>query len=165
MSSFITTIRVDVEAVKALLPKESHIESVTWNGKELELRWGNGRLATPYTFHVPFSVEQLRRRRLPEKVIIKPGATLPPEYAEGVALPLIKSEHLGETTSAEIKEAYAQFVEKGPLEIETLKVQENIKKDFVEGIREMVNEEIKKIDVPPTPECGHATRPKKGRRA
>ncbi len=69
MSSFVTKIPVDVDAVKALLPFGSDIEGVVWNGKEIELRWGNQHLRTPFTFHVDYSLAMLGEGQKPSCVI------------------------------------------------------------------------------------------------
>ena len=57
---------MDVAAVTKLLPKDSYVEGLQWNGSELELRWSNHRIETPYTFHLELSIEDLQARRLPE---------------------------------------------------------------------------------------------------
>lgn len=77
MSHFSTKIPVDLDAVKKLLPLESHIEAVRWNHdkKELELRWYNERLQSPYTYHQEFPVEMLKAKDLPASVTVRERRT------------------------------------------------------------------------------------------
>lgn len=74
MSNFVTKIPVDVEAVKRLLPPGAYVEPrVAWDEakQELSVRWSHHRLRSPYSFDIPFSVEQLQARVLPESVADK----------------------------------------------------------------------------------------------
>lgn len=67
MSNFVTNIPVDLSAVKSLLPPGSHVEGVVWNpdANQLELKWSNPDLVTPYTFHFPFHAQHLKEQTLP----------------------------------------------------------------------------------------------------
>lgn len=68
MSQFLTEIAVDVERVKRLLPRESFVESVTWNAttQAVEVVWSNRNCVTPYTVATPFSVQMLQDQQLPK---------------------------------------------------------------------------------------------------
>ena len=73
MSAFTTEIPVDIEGVKRLLPKDSYIESVTWNKdtQRMELVWSNHKLRTPYNIPTPFPVQDLHDKKLPKCVTIR----------------------------------------------------------------------------------------------
>ena len=62
MSKFVTSIPVDVAAVKALLPPNSFLHGVTFNAEtsSVDVTWENDAHKTPYTFPVPMSVPALQ---------------------------------------------------------------------------------------------------------
>jgi hypothetical protein len=45
------------------------VESATWNGIELELRWTNDKVRTPWTFHTDWPVGMLKSRKLPRGAV------------------------------------------------------------------------------------------------
>jgi hypothetical protein len=104
MSKFVTRIPVDVEAVKALLPKGSFLERVSWNGKtsEVEVQWDHERFYSGADYHLPFGVELLEGKKLPKGVRDggpppkkKPAAPKPKKSAKprsGRALKSFRSE-------------------------------------------------------------------------
>lgn len=70
MSPFVTSLPVEVDRLKQLLPKGSHIEEISFDKttQELQMRWSNPQLVTPYTFPLPFSADQLEKKELPQGV-------------------------------------------------------------------------------------------------
>ena len=70
MSAFITKQPIDVAAFKALLPPDSDFHSVTFNKEtsEIEFRWSNRGLITPFSFDEVFTLEMLQAGILPESV-------------------------------------------------------------------------------------------------
>lgn len=67
MSSFITRIPIDLAAFKKLLPNGTDFESITFNAQtnEVEIRWGNRYIVTPFTYHVDFTEAMLKAKQLP----------------------------------------------------------------------------------------------------
>lgn len=78
MSNFKTTIPVDIQSVKNLLPPDSDVESVRWNEehKEVELLWHNRRLITPYSFYQDFTIDQLKAGEFPKSVTAREPVTV-----------------------------------------------------------------------------------------
>lgn len=68
MSVFSTSIPVDTDAIKSLLPVNAIIENVTFDGKAVRVIWHSGRLVTPYSFPVDFPLDKLKNKTLPDKV-------------------------------------------------------------------------------------------------
>jgi hypothetical protein len=74
MSRFHTSIPVDVEAVKKLLPQRGvHVHGVVINSddpKQLEVvvDWECDNLRTPYSFPVEFPIQELKEHKLPKGV-------------------------------------------------------------------------------------------------
>lgn len=69
MSTFRTPLPVDIDAVKAMLPKGASVEKIDWDPQLqiLSMIWHHQRIATPYTFPVEFTIEQLESGKLPYK--------------------------------------------------------------------------------------------------
>jgi hypothetical protein len=90
MSTFRTPLPVDVAAVKALLPEQSHVEDITLDTTQdppaVVLQWSNHRLKTPYSVPHDFPIANLKAgpSQLPENVTIvewPPKPKTPPEAA------------------------------------------------------------------------------------
>lgn len=76
MSTFKTSIPVDVAAVIGLLPEHSHVEAITLDTTEgqppaVVLQWSNHRLKTPYSVPHDFPVANLETKSLPENTTIE----------------------------------------------------------------------------------------------
>jgi hypothetical protein len=67
VSQFVTEIAVDVDGVRRLLPRESFVESVTWNEitQRVEVVWSNRNCVTPYSIATPFTVQMLHDKEIP----------------------------------------------------------------------------------------------------
>lgn len=109
MSSFATTLPVNLDDLKKLLPEGSHVEGVVWNPDrcEVELRWSNSNLVTPFTFHQPYSVKELTAKTLPENTKVRPPAPKPaPETAQtdGVPVPTAKKKSVAKNKAAAAKQ-------------------------------------------------------------
>lgn len=87
MSAYVTKLPVDLESVKKLLPPGSDVESVEFNKDtaEVELKWGNDALQTPYSFHFDWPLSMLQEGKRPE--IVKDRVL---KAAEPVAAPAKK---------------------------------------------------------------------------
>ncbi len=70
MSKFVTRIPVDVEAVRALLPKGALVERVRWNAKAslVEVEWDHQPFHSALDFPVAFEQELLEAKKLPKGV-------------------------------------------------------------------------------------------------
>lgn len=68
MSYFLTRIPIDVPEFKKLLPNGSDFEGVSFNAatNEVEIRWGNRYIVTPYSTHQDFTIDQLKAKELPK---------------------------------------------------------------------------------------------------
>lgn len=87
MSKFITSIPVDVEAIKAILPDRSYVHGATFNPQEgrVELVWEHDDYRTPYTFPVelPLSVLEMHGvDGLPDGIkFVRPGVPTPQQVS------------------------------------------------------------------------------------
>lgn len=110
MSTFATKLPVDLDTIKALLPKGSHVESVKWNAErgEMEIQWDNAELITPFSFPVDFSIAQLKAGELPEKTVIrerKPAPAPAPEAPEAdPVVPTAKKKSVAKKNAAAAKQ-------------------------------------------------------------
>jgi hypothetical protein len=70
MSKFVTSLPLDIEAIKELLPAGSDFSSVEWNKAEsrLDFFWEHDKLKTPFTFAHPVSLEALQCEELPREI-------------------------------------------------------------------------------------------------
>lgn len=88
MSSFITRLPIDVLAFKKLLPNGSDFEGISFNAStnEVELRWSNRYIVTPFTYHEDFTVDMLKSKTLPKTAKLRADAVkvLNPEPAATV---------------------------------------------------------------------------------
>jgi hypothetical protein len=75
MSKFFTSIAVDVESVKKLLPEGSVFERMVWNSRAsaIEIYWENEAFKTPFDHARAFPVTDLVGQRLPPDVILDPS--------------------------------------------------------------------------------------------
>jgi len=99
MSAFKTSLPVDLEAVKRLLPKDHHIEKIVLDpaNSRIDVIWHTSAIETPYTFPVEFPVADLEAKKLPAQAKLAaprvkperpsapatvgkiPGAVIPPQ--------------------------------------------------------------------------------------
>lgn len=81
MSFFKTTIPIDIEAIKALLPKDHSVEKIEFDARacRLDLFWHSSVLVSPFTFAVEFPVDALKAHKLPDNVthVPRPVRTVP----------------------------------------------------------------------------------------
>ena len=84
MAQFKTHVPIDIEQIKKLLPEGSLITGVSPTKEGVELKWQNSRLVSPFTFDLPFSLEQLKAKELPEKVTVRDSIT-PSEHKAPLA--------------------------------------------------------------------------------
>ncbi len=87
MSRFHTSIPIDIEAVKALLPKRatfvhgvSLVDADDHKKLKVVVDWECGELTSGFTFPVDFPVEELRAQKLPKGVSFvtnKPAPKVP----------------------------------------------------------------------------------------
>lgn len=82
MSKFKTSIPVDVDAIKKLLPEGAYVHGVEWDEeqKDVNVLWEHDAFKTPVDFPVEFPRVNLEEQKLPEGVTLrKPeGAEVPP---------------------------------------------------------------------------------------
>lgn len=82
MSKFYTPISVPVQQVIDALPAGASRGLLIWNPATncLEVHWEHPDLVTPYTFALPFTVEQMATAELPEKAFrrVRPIVVAPP---------------------------------------------------------------------------------------
>lgn len=73
MSKFVTSIPVDVESVRKLLPAKAFFIGLKFNAESsaVELSWEDDNLVTPYTDAIEFPVEALKNRQLPKLVRLR----------------------------------------------------------------------------------------------
>jgi len=77
MSLFLTKIHVDVASALLHLPEDSDLESVAWNGKEVELFWSNRRLLTGLTCATEWPIADLAAKKRPASVKDRPAILAP----------------------------------------------------------------------------------------
>jgi hypothetical protein len=70
MSDFSTFIAIDIDSITKLLPAGSDIYGLAWcpDTNMVELRWGNRKLVTPFTFSMPYDMELLKSGKTPPQV-------------------------------------------------------------------------------------------------
>jgi hypothetical protein len=70
MSDFSTFIAIDIDSITKLLPTGSDIYGLAWcpDTNMVELRWGNRKLVTPFTFSMPYDMELLKSGKTPPQV-------------------------------------------------------------------------------------------------
>lgn len=74
MSDFVTSIPVDIETTKKLLPPGAEIDpNLKWNPErqQLELTWRHRNLLTPYTFPLDYPIEMLKARTFPKHASVR----------------------------------------------------------------------------------------------
>ena len=90
MSQFKTILPVNVDEVLRLLPKDSFIESVTWEAtaQTVEVVWSNRNLHTKLTVPTDFPLQMLHDRSTPAGAEIRPAQiivpTVPAEESKSV---------------------------------------------------------------------------------
>lgn len=108
MSKFKTTIPVDVEAVRRLLPPGSYVDDVVFDdaGEQVELHWQHDAFKTPFDHAVEFSVDRLqaeaakRAEAPPVTVTATAAAQLPPTVIGAESQPgQGVTEHLSDGTA------------------------------------------------------------------
>lgn len=93
MSTFKTSIPVDLAAVKKLLPPMSHVESITLDVTQdppaVILQWSNQRCRTPYSVALDWPLSDLQAQKepalvkvedWPPKLVAKPAQAAPAPY-------------------------------------------------------------------------------------
>lgn len=98
MSSFSTRLPVDVESVKALLPKGSDLEGIVWDGAGVTVIWSHQKLVTPFTVNTEVSIDDLKSEKWPACVkdrrvvlsAIQPEVVHESEIAQPVEIPVDK---------------------------------------------------------------------------
>ncbi len=102
MSSFVTSIPVDVAAVKRLLPARHFLEAVTFDPikQSVDVVWSSPDLVTPFSTPQPFPVQALHDQALPAGVIyrVKPEAAPAGEIPPVIVKPVDKPKRRGITT-------------------------------------------------------------------
>lgn len=86
MSKFFTPIKVDIDAVKKLLPKDVYIDEVRWNARsgQVEIYWDHQPFHSGTDYPIEFKAEQLKAKQLPKGV----GRPPAPRPAKKPALPV-----------------------------------------------------------------------------
>ena len=99
MSRFKTTILVDVEAVKASLPKNAFIHGIRFveTPPSVELEWEHDDLKTPYTFSMEFSAADLQAKKLPADVKYTAPAKGGTTQAKPIAAGPVKVDNVQQT--------------------------------------------------------------------
>lgn len=89
MSKFVTSIAVDVESVKKLLPGKAFFAEVRFNreASTVEIVWEDDNLVTPFTNATEFKVEFLRDRQLPKGVRLRKDVVQKPKSAAPAVAP------------------------------------------------------------------------------
>lgn len=70
MSKFTTTLPTDTQAVLEMLPKGSFVHEIklSESKRAIEIVWDTEELKTPYTFPVPYPLDNLSSGELPANV-------------------------------------------------------------------------------------------------
>lgn len=86
MSQFLTVFPVKLDELRAVLPKDSFIESVQWNeiDQRIEVVWSNRNLVTKLTVPVEFTMQMLHDRQTPKGAEIRPVKIAVPTAAQTV---------------------------------------------------------------------------------
>lgn len=73
MSKFLTSITVDVESVRKLLPAKAFQGEIRFNPalSTIEILWEDDNLVTPFTFATEFPLEALKERKIPAGVKLR----------------------------------------------------------------------------------------------
>lgn len=86
MSKYKTSIQVDVQSVKELLPAAAYVHGLKWNPEtsSVEVVWDHDAFKTPYDYPVEMTVEELKKVS-DVKVQTDSGTDVPTEGQKVVA--------------------------------------------------------------------------------